>query len=421
MGVFRRPTIAGIVFLALITVLAACGGGEATVAPTSAPTAAPPTAMPPTDVPPTATRPAVLSFFSDLLAGIPDTPDTRQSVIINDYAAVRGLLGLSPAGPDAVFPVLIQYAIDHIGSREQNPDVIPTYTAEGPFISGMGRDAFELSRSRREYLAFDGRNVDLSVEAGVVPFLLEVAHGRFDPAATAQALEACSECPPPDIVTHNNVTFYSWGEDGQGNLRGRNGPPAFDHLGRGGRIAVTSDYVYRTVETPGMKALIDSRAGDGPTLADVEEFRLLGKAMSDLNTYAAFFSDRTQKVNPNPDNTANLGSFVPGFQEGLIAEIGGSSLLLPYLAFSIGPGRDGLGPYLALALVHTDSAAATENKQRLERRISDNEDLQAWMEGLEEFDISVDGRVLSATLRGDGPASTWKALIFTVTPLVPHE
>ena len=319
---------------------------------------------------------------------------------------------------------MIQYAIDSVSSDDQEPD--PTkfqfkiYTTEGPFISGMGQDAFDLSRSRREYLAFDGRNVDLSVEAGIGPFKLEVAYGRFDPAATAQALEACSECPPPNIVTHNDVTFYSWGEDRQGDLRNRRNPPAFDHLGRGGRIAVSNEYVYRTVETPGMKSLIDARARDGRSLADVEEFRLLGKAMSELAPYAAFFTSQTHKIDPTMDYSSIIGT-LPGVQENLIAELGNSSLLLPYLAYTVGAGRDDTGPYLALALVHSDAESAEENQLRLERRISENEDLQDWLEGSEESILSVEGRVLSAKILGERPASTWKSLIFMITPLIPHE
>lgn len=395
-----RAIISGIVLLGLTVVLAACGGGEDTVVPTDTP-------------------PSEVSFFEGLLGGIPDTPDTRKSVMINDYAAVRELLGLSPAGPDAEFPALIQYAIDHIvrTDQEPDPDAIRTYTAEAPFITGMSRDFYN---PRREFLAFDGRNVDQSVEAGVVPSILEVALGRFDPAATAQALEACSECPPPDIVTHNGVSFYSWGEDHQGNLRGRNGPPAFDHLGRGGRIAVSSDYVYRTVETPGMKALIDAKAGDGPTLADVEEFRLLGRAISGLAPYTAFFSDLTHEISATLDYSSIIGT-MPDIQERLIAEIGNSSLLLPYLAYSTGAGYGEGGPYMALALVHSDSESAEENDKRLARRVAENEDLQVWMEGIREYTSNVEGRVLSVKIRGERPASAWRALAFTITPLIPHE
>ncbi|MDA1129233.1 MAG: hypothetical protein O2913_11130 [Chloroflexi bacterium] len=205
-----------------------------------------------------------------------------------------------------------------------------------------------------------------------------------------------------------------------GEIRGRNKPPAFDHLGRGGRIAVSSDYVYRTIETPGMKALIDSRAGDVPSLADVDEFRLLGQAMSKLGAYAAFFSDQTHKVRSVPDDTPTMATS-PDIREKLIAEIGNSSLLLPYLAFSTGVGRDDTGEYLALALVHSDAEAADENARRLEKRVRENADLQLWFDGMEEYTSSVEGRVLSVMIRGDGPASTWKSIAFAILPLIPHE
>ncbi len=96
-------------------------------------------------------------------------------------------------------------------------------------------------------------------------------------------------------------------------------------------------------------------------------------------------------------------------------------MLLPYVAYTVGTGRDDTGPFMALALVHSDAQSADENKQRLERRISENEDLQAWLEGMQESILSVEGRVLSAKIRGDRPASAWKGLAFTITPLIPHE
>ena len=72
-------------------------------------------------------------------------------------------------------------------------------------------------------------------------------------------------------------------------------------------------------------------------------------------------------------------------------------------------------------LANVDKVQAEENKQRLEWRISENEDLRDWLEGLEESILSVEGRVLSAKILGERPVSTWKSLIFTITPLIPHE
>ena len=48
--------------------------------------------------------------------------------------------------------------------------------------------------------------------------------------------------------------------------------------------------------------------------------------------YAAFFSDQTHKISAVPDGKATMVA-VPDYEEQLIAEIGDSSLLLPYLAF----------------------------------------------------------------------------------------
>ena len=383
----------GIVLLALTAVLAACGSGDDADSPAGA------------DAPV-----SEVSIFEALLGVIPDTPDTRKSVMINDYAAVREIFGVPLPGPEAGEEALGEYIIGILGPENMS------HLTQGPFITGMSGRA--MGNSRREYLAFDARNVDQSVEAGIVPSKLEVAWGRFDPAATAEALASCPECPPPDMESHNGVPFYSWGGDHQGSLYGRDGPPAFDRLGRGGRIAVSSEYVYRTVETPGMKGLIDSGSGDGRSLADVEEFRLLAQAMSGLGAYAAFFTDQTHKVSTDPADTPVMA---PDFQEKLIGEIGKSSLLLPYLAFATGVGRDGAGRYWAMALVHGDAESAEENGRRLEKRISENPELQAWLDGLEEYTHQVEGRVLSAMIRGDGPAARWKSLSLTITPLIPHE
>ena len=392
-----RATFSGIVLSILLTLMAACGGVEDTAVPATNQTAI---------------APKEVSIFEAMLGTIPDTSDTRRSVMINDYAAVRGIFAVPLPGPEADQTVLREYFAGIRGLAR---------LADGPFITGLNREAMD--NPRREYLAFDGRNVDQSAEAGVVPELLEIAWGRFDPSATASALASCSVCPPPEIVTHNDVSFYSWGEDNRGQLTGRDGPPAFDQLGRGGRIAVTSEYVYRTVETPGMKALIDSRAGDGPSLADAEEYRLLAQAMSEMGVYAAFFSDQTHQVSLTGDDTSAFSSLT-GVLDKLKGEIGKSTLLVPYQTFAVGIANAHTGPYMALALVHADPASAGENSDRLRLRLVDEEnypELQDWRDLSEGYEMVLDGRVITLRVRGDGVASAWMGLVFGVIPLIPHE
>lgn len=396
----NRAACFGVALLALVlgAMVAACGGGEDGVSSNGDRSADTPLAQ--------------ASLFERLLGTIPDTPKTRESVIINDYAAIRELLEVALPGPDAGQPAMEEYL---------KAILIPTNMPRSPFFD-FGRDA--PWQPKREYVAFDARNVDQSVEAGIVPQLLEVAWGRFDPEATAQALASCSECPPPDMETQSGVPFYSWGADFAGNISDRGQPPLFDQFGRGGRLAVSSGWVYRTIETPGMRALIDSGGGNGQTLADVPEFRLLGAAMSSLGAYAAIFTDQTHRISAAAAGETPLFNHLPGVHEKLIGEIGNSTLLLPYQTFAAGQGRDDTGRYMALALVHADAGQAEENAQRLRTRITDSQaypELKDWRDRLEDFSIVQEGRVLLVTVRGDGLASGWMSMPYQLIPLIPHE
>ena len=123
------------------------------------------------------------------------------------------------------------------------------------------------------------------VAAFALPATLDVIRGRFDPQATDKALESCSECETPSREEYGGVSYYSWGEDYADNLQLRFAPPAFDEIGRGGRIAVLDEYVFRTLGASDMEALIDASLNEGASLADVEEFRLLAGGMSRLGAY----------------------------------------------------------------------------------------------------------------------------------------
>ena len=95
-----RAVVSAIVMLALTSVLAACGGGEDTVVLRGTHTDTPS---------------SEISLFEKLLGAIPDTPDTRKSVMINDYAAVREIFGVPLPGPDADLPVLVEYLTTILG------------------------------------------------------------------------------------------------------------------------------------------------------------------------------------------------------------------------------------------------------------------------------------------------------------------
>ena len=107
-----------------------------------------------------------------------------------------------------------------------------------------------------------------------------------------------------------------------------------------------------------MKALIDAHLKEGPSLADVEEFRLLAGGMSQLTAYTMFLSDGVERWGL-PNYVKGLSWQVSTEQdisledvERKLAEAG--PWLRPYQAFGVGAGKDEEGRYMALVLVHAD-------------------------------------------------------------------
>ncbi len=291
----------------------------------------------------------------------------------------------------------------------------------------------------QEGLALSPGSVDQSLLAGVGPQQWEVLRGRFNPDATEQALSACSgECIPPDVrEEYQGVTFYSWGEDFKGNLRARLKPPAFDKQGRGGRVAVQDQYIFRTLWTDGMKGLIDASLGHHPSLADAEEFRLMAKELSELGAYSIFLSNDTQSMSDLDSLTVTLTG-EPGAYDWLVNDdemrrkykvffwdSGGRSVrvqldspleevqqirqglqqspLRPYQAFGTGRGLDADGRYIGVVLVHTNEELAGENAALLRQRIEETLNLahsKPWREtvDLESMEIRAEGRLLLARL-----------------------
>ena len=250
---------------------------------------------------------------------------------------------------------------------------------------------------------------------------------RFDPEATEQALEACAECEPHVREEHQGILFYSWGEDRAPNSAKRFAPPALDFIGRGGRVAVLKDLVLRTVATEDMRRLIDTSLG-GPSLAEIEEYRLVAQGMSDLGAYSAVLTNQTHSDDSVLTDFEEYGD--DEATERIRRSLADSSLLLrPYLVFGVGIGKDEAGLFMALALVHADVESAQQNVDLLRQRIDVS--LRAisqslagalrtreargvggrWADFVERTEVHAQGRVLLAKLRGP-VASLWIELRF---------
>ncbi len=402
----------------VIAVLAvvACAGSEPTQSPMPTPAA------------------TSISTFEDMLRVIPDTPGTHASVFVIDYALMRELFDIPLPGPGANEEAKEQYRDELLAAWMEGFSDFSAQTRT-PFLSD-GYTPWEPARQdHKQYLGSDIRNEDQTLVAGVLPEQMEVLRGRFDPTAFDRALSTCSgECTPPDTQEeYKGVTVHSWGEDFESDLTKRLAPPAFDQLGRGGRIAVQDSYVFRTVWTDGMKALIDASLDKRPSLADWEDYRLVTQGMSELAAYGMFLSDQTQGFEQMLEAIAEGFSMTMNDQVCLRvgAEVQRQPMLRRYQVFATGVGKDEMGNYTALVLVHSDEGSATENAVLLRKRIEEvtsgvrvGSTLKTWAELFDTNRIEVDvkGRVLLAKLRPtERTPPYWLDWVLQQDPLLLHE
>ena len=331
-----------------------------------------------------------------MLELIPDRPDTRRFVSIHDYAFAQTIFDLPLPGPGATYEELQDYC-RHFDREHENGDVPGMETLDS-WMSGYGACPGTINP---QYMGFDLRNVDRSVVTGSPENTLEVVWGSFEPETTEQALEACSECEPHVLGEHQGVGFYSWGNE-FGSPSKTLKPPALDFLGRGGRIAIFKDLVFRTLTTEAMRTLIETSLGKFPSLAEVDEFRLAAQAMADLGAYSMVLSDLTQGL----DRLLSYAEAHPisGRTDRILQSLGESPVLLrPYLLFGTGIGKDEAGLYMALSLVHADTKSAQRNVDLLQQRIDVTLKARGggrWADLVESTDIRTQGRVLVAKLRG---------------------
>ncbi len=419
-----RSVISPVAVVMLAALLAGCSlfqSSDGQPSGADAPTRSAGTAPSPTVTPTPAVAPAPAdtpmgapaatladTAYEGLLGTIPDTPELRREVYINDYALVRQMFDIPLPGPGDDEDALTEF-------YERPPPTGFGGEADDPPVRGFGAISFfgpfnqhrNITAENLQHLAFDVRSMDQSIVAFAFPATLDVVRGRFDPQATDKALESCSECEPPSREEYGGVSYYSWGEDYADNPQLRFAPPAFDEIGRGGRIAVLDEYVFRTLGTSGMEALIDAGLNEGASLADVEEFRLLAGGMSRLGAYTMLLSDDVEVW-----DAANYTA-------------AGGPWLRPYEAFATGAGKDENGHYMALVLVHADDASAEENVGLLRRIIKEEGSVlydALWSDyiDVERSEIHAEGRVLLAKLRG-GFANNWRDWVIQRDGLILHE
>lgn len=349
---------------------------------------------------------APLGVFAAMLQLIPDTPETRQQAAISDYARARQVFNV-PAPADPANPEQKQAYLAALSTAARG--LYPV------FLSGLGTQAGE-GTTLEQYLGY--RRVDQGVAAGQPPRLYEAVRGQFDPQQAARQIDAwqqqkqdpdkgCPDCPPMQTGSYNGVPYYSWGDDFATGLRFRLAPPAFDELGRGGRIAITPQLVLRALWTDGLKQMIAASQG-GPSLAANPDERLAADSLERLGTFGGLFTDRTQGPDRAAESLAASG-LTPDVRAKITAAWNppaGTPVLEPYtlVAAGVGQGEDGQ-PFTGIVLIHASEQAAQQNATLLPRRIAQTSSLatgQPWSSLLPHVQVSVSGRALVVTLADSG-------------------
>ena len=272
-----------------------------------------------------------------------------------------------------------------------------------PWISGISDYTF--SASSFSTMGFDPRNVDFAAAGGKEPFILEAVVGTYNPEITRARLAECAECMSHEEVVHRGHAYYSWGEDFKGNLRERHSPPAYDHLGRGGRISVQPGLVFRAVHTVGIQSLIDVVARTTDSLWDSEEMRLVAQAMVDLGAYAVSYTEadmslaalvplyEKQRVRIISDKPK------PQQQEYSVSRMTDPPALLPFRAIASGLGLTSLDKptHVFWVIVHDSDETARANAERLAARLEEGVTLDfgiPWTDLIQRIEMEIRGALL---------------------------
>ena len=161
--------------------------------------------------------------------------------------------------------------------------------------------------------------------------------------------------------------------------------------------------VYRTVWTEGMQAAIETGLGMRRSLADVPELDALVAGLASLGTFSLFLpaDSRSQSAR----NELGMATLLGVADETMRRTTDSALLLRPYYALALGAGTDEGGPYMTIGLMHATEQLASENVDRLARRIEQVPSIKSqklWSELFGDVEARADQRLLLATVRRRG-------------------
>jgi len=321
--------------------------------------------------------------FLHMLSLVPDTPDTRHDVRIDDYERVRNTLHITPSVDDELY---------YLNSGDFRLP-LGSMLSRG-FLTGVDAYAFQ-SPIKRNNVGFGPLDVDMDLTSGTPAYTFEIVKGRYDPQRTAEALANQPVMAREIYATqlYKNVIIHSWAEVPY-RVENRLAAPVFDRNARALPIAVADGYVFRYNAVEGVKAMIDLRGGEKAvvggmvihSLASAPEYGLLANMSERLGAFSIYLSDRGKTPSDYPGK---------GFEH--------TPLLRHYTTMAIGTGTDEEGLYVTVILAHETVDSASQNVELLRRRINETSSLRTgepWRHTVEVLDIHAEGTLLVARLRG---------------------
>jgi len=332
-----------------------------------------------------ASSPGIMpSSFEKMLGYIADTPESRDSLQITDIAELRVGFGIVVPGDEATFEQTTDYMLEvMVGAYKtvgiQLTNNIGTGGGVETFLSGFKRSNFRATETTRDSLGFDVRNVDQVATFGDYQFGGEILLGSFTPEITDEHLAAYEDCVPHDVVTHSNVGYYAWGEDLKQSLKLRIAKPAYDNLGRGGRIVVMDGMAARTFSHDPMKQIIDASKDVQPSLADDPDYVMAAMLLASYGAMNVRFTGNPSSVESSIARIEEAwGSGLEKVVsiEEMRAQFAQSNLVQRYKVAAVGsafPESEGGAPDTYAVLIYSSETEAIENASQLKKRIEEDE------------------------------------------------
>lgn len=377
--------------------------------------------------------------FARLLDSIPDTPEARLQVWLNDFGYLWSFFdehGVSRPRRDDPSDAVVEALriVLSQGSSLEIGEMMP-FPESAPWIAGgLGTD-YPTKYLFHAASGVDARNVDAAAKTGPGNAHrglnkgreeLAVLFGDYDPGTILSKLKSCAECLPPDTRGYSGVEYMAWGEDFEPNLRSRFKPPWFDSLGRGGRVAIFDGKLVQARATDGIETLIDVQTGQRPSLWDDPSIAAAGRVLESLGVYravvsAADFSEAglldhlaRRCVGEKGYGSSDFAEYAqcpmsPAGSEAAAGEtvgidvVGTAPLLKPFnaAAFGLVPRRDPDTTQTIIVLVHGDETSARQNSDLLLKRLAQtslSDGSLLYAARVQKVELHIDRAVLTARL-----------------------